>query len=201
MAYSDRTYVGLGPEWVTAYYVKPSHCNLCGNLKGPILSHCMSPGPRSRLSSVWLDQLFWAFPCRWVIQLNCLYAAATLMFVLSIITLASSSLRMRFYMTHRVSDILKLLVRMEIFSPRPDLNNIFSSSSFLKKSLLLAKFFLVLVITFVIYQLAMVINVSLGFHSTSPFELVIQNFYGHEPKIHQLQMIGDQPSANNITGC
>ena len=34
MAYSDRTYVwtGPGPEWVTVFYVKPSHCNLCGNL-------------------------------------------------------------------------------------------------------------------------------------------------------------------------
>ena len=21
---------GPGPEWVTVYYVKPSHCNLCG---------------------------------------------------------------------------------------------------------------------------------------------------------------------------
>ena len=35
MAYSDRTYVGPGPgpEWVSVYYVKPSHCNLCGNLQ------------------------------------------------------------------------------------------------------------------------------------------------------------------------
>ena len=36
MAYSDRTYVGTGlgpgPEWITVYYVKPLHCNLCGNL-------------------------------------------------------------------------------------------------------------------------------------------------------------------------
>ena len=34
MAYSDRTYVGTGPgpEWITVYYVKPSHCNLCENL-------------------------------------------------------------------------------------------------------------------------------------------------------------------------
>ena len=38
MAYSDRTYVGTGPgpgpEWVTVYYVKSSHCDLCGNLNG-----------------------------------------------------------------------------------------------------------------------------------------------------------------------
>ena len=31
-------YVGTGPEpgpeWVTVYYFKPSHCNLCGNLNG-----------------------------------------------------------------------------------------------------------------------------------------------------------------------
>ena len=45
MAYSDRTYVGTGPEWVTVYYVKPSHCNLCGKLNGSILWHCISPGP------------------------------------------------------------------------------------------------------------------------------------------------------------
>ena len=36
VSYSDRTYVGIrpgpGPEWVTVYYVKPSHCNLCGKL-------------------------------------------------------------------------------------------------------------------------------------------------------------------------
>ena len=40
MAYSDRTYVGtgsgLGPEGVTVYYVKLSHCNLCGNLNGSL---------------------------------------------------------------------------------------------------------------------------------------------------------------------
>ena len=46
MAHSDRTYVGPGPEWVTVYYVKPSHCNFCGNLTGPILWHSISPGPR-----------------------------------------------------------------------------------------------------------------------------------------------------------
>ena len=36
ITHSDRTYVGTGPgpEWVTVYYVKPSHCNLCGNLNG-----------------------------------------------------------------------------------------------------------------------------------------------------------------------
>ena len=30
------TYVGTGPgpEWITVFYVKPSHCNLCGNLNG-----------------------------------------------------------------------------------------------------------------------------------------------------------------------
>ena len=25
---------GPGPEWVNVYYVKLSHCNLCGNLNG-----------------------------------------------------------------------------------------------------------------------------------------------------------------------
>ena len=38
IAYSDRTYVGMGPgpvaECVTVYYVKPSRCNLCWNLNG-----------------------------------------------------------------------------------------------------------------------------------------------------------------------
>ena len=38
MVHSDRTYVGtgpgLGPEWATEYYVKPSHRNLYGNLNG-----------------------------------------------------------------------------------------------------------------------------------------------------------------------
>ena len=48
MAHSDRTYVGKGPgpEWVTVYYVKPSHCKIMWDLKtGPILWHCISPGP------------------------------------------------------------------------------------------------------------------------------------------------------------
>ena len=63
MAYSDRTYVGtgpgLGPEWIIVYYVKPSHCNLCGNLNR---SHTLAlyqswsrPQSRSHISSVWLD--------------------------------------------------------------------------------------------------------------------------------------------------
>ena len=35
MAHSDRTYVGKGPgpEWVTVYYVKPSHCKIMWDLK------------------------------------------------------------------------------------------------------------------------------------------------------------------------
>ena len=49
MAYSDRTYVGTGPaagpEWVAVFYVRPSHCNLCGNLNGYYTLHCISPGP------------------------------------------------------------------------------------------------------------------------------------------------------------
>ena len=45
MVYSDRTYVGTGPEWVTVFYVKPSHCNLCGNLNGSYTLHCISAGP------------------------------------------------------------------------------------------------------------------------------------------------------------
>ena len=45
MAYSDRIYVGLEPEWVTVYYVKSSHCNLCRNLHGSYTLHCISPGP------------------------------------------------------------------------------------------------------------------------------------------------------------
>ena len=49
MAYSDRTYVGTGPgpgpEWVTVFYVRPSHYNLCGNLNGSHTLHCISPGP------------------------------------------------------------------------------------------------------------------------------------------------------------
>ena len=49
MAYSDRTYVGTGPgpgpEWVTVFYVRPSHYNLCGNLNGSYTLHCISPGP------------------------------------------------------------------------------------------------------------------------------------------------------------
>ena len=49
MAYSDRTYVGLGPgpEWVTVYYVELSHCNSCGNLNGScmVYSHWLGPEP------------------------------------------------------------------------------------------------------------------------------------------------------------
>ena len=57
MAYSDRTYVGPGPEWVTVFYVKPLHCNLCGNLNGShtlVLYQSWSRS-RSHISSVWLD--------------------------------------------------------------------------------------------------------------------------------------------------
>ena len=37
IAYPERNYVGTGPgpEWVTVYYVKPSHCNLRGNFPFP----------------------------------------------------------------------------------------------------------------------------------------------------------------------
>ena len=54
MAYSDSTYVGAGPgpgpEWVTIFYVKPSHCNLCGNLnRSYTLALCQS---WSHISSV-----------------------------------------------------------------------------------------------------------------------------------------------------
>ena len=48
MAYPDRTYVEKepGPEWVTVCYVKPSHCNLCGNLNGSYtLVALYRPGP------------------------------------------------------------------------------------------------------------------------------------------------------------
>ena len=62
MVYSDITYVGMGPgsgsEWVTVCYVKPSHCNLCGNLNGWSGSCTLAlyqSQSRSHLSSVWLD--------------------------------------------------------------------------------------------------------------------------------------------------
>ena len=49
MAHSDRAYVGTGPEpgleWVTLYYVKPSHCNLCGNLNVTVLVLVPVPFP------------------------------------------------------------------------------------------------------------------------------------------------------------
>ena len=52
MAYSDRTYVGTGPgpEWVTVYYVKPSRSTYVRTYTGPILWHCISPGPTEVLS-------------------------------------------------------------------------------------------------------------------------------------------------------
>ena len=63
MAYSDRTYVGtgprLGPGWVTVYYVKPLHCNLCGNLN---VSYTLAlyqsrsrSSSQSHISSVWIS--------------------------------------------------------------------------------------------------------------------------------------------------
>ena len=54
MANSDRTYVGTGPgpEWVTVYYVKPSHCNLCGNLNGPYTLALYQFRSGSHISSV-----------------------------------------------------------------------------------------------------------------------------------------------------
>ena len=59
MAYSDKTYVGMGPgpgpEWVTVYYVKPSHCNFCGNLNGSYTLALYQSQSRSQISSVWLD--------------------------------------------------------------------------------------------------------------------------------------------------
>ena len=63
VAYSDRTYVGTGPgpgpEWVTVFYVKPSHCNLKGNLNGSYTLALYQSRSWSQsqchISSVWLD--------------------------------------------------------------------------------------------------------------------------------------------------
>ena len=63
MAYSDRTYVGPGPRlgsgWVTVYYVKPSHCNLCGNLNVSYTLALYQSRSRSLsqsyISSVWIS--------------------------------------------------------------------------------------------------------------------------------------------------
>ena len=61
MARSDRTYMGTGlgpgPEWVTVYYVKPSHCNLCGNLNGSYTLALYQSRSRSHshVSSVWMN--------------------------------------------------------------------------------------------------------------------------------------------------
>ena len=48
MAYSDRIYVGtrlgLGPEWVTVYFVSNLHTAAYVGT-GPILWHCISPIP------------------------------------------------------------------------------------------------------------------------------------------------------------
>ena len=59
MAYSDRTHVGTGPgpepEWVIVYYVKPSDCNLCGNLNGSYTLALYQSRSRSHISSFWLD--------------------------------------------------------------------------------------------------------------------------------------------------
>ena len=56
MAYSDRTYVGTGlgpgPEWVNVYYVKLSHCNLCGNLNWSYTLALYQSQSRSHISSV-----------------------------------------------------------------------------------------------------------------------------------------------------
>ena len=59
MAYSDRTYVGTGPgpEWVTVYYVKPSHCNLYGNLNRSytLALYQSRSQSHSHTSSVWIS--------------------------------------------------------------------------------------------------------------------------------------------------
>ena len=68
MAYSDRTHMGTGqgpgpgPEWVTVYYVKLSHCNLCGNLNGSYTLALYQSWSRSRLrshiSSIWISHQY-----------------------------------------------------------------------------------------------------------------------------------------------
>ena len=59
MAHSDRTYVGTGtgpgPEWVTVYYVKPSHCNLSGQLNGSYTLALYQSRSHSHISSVWMS--------------------------------------------------------------------------------------------------------------------------------------------------
>ena len=43
---------GPGPEWVTVYYVKPSHCNLCGNLNGSYTLALYHSRSQSHITSV-----------------------------------------------------------------------------------------------------------------------------------------------------
>ena len=74
MAHSDRTYVGpgLGPEWVTVYYVKPSHCNLCENLNGSYTLALYQSQSRSQshshISSVWISHNVYVTLCSWMRQ-------------------------------------------------------------------------------------------------------------------------------------
>ena len=59
VAHWGRTCVGTGPgpEWVTVYYVKPSHWNLCGNLNGSNILALYKSRSRSHshISSVWMS--------------------------------------------------------------------------------------------------------------------------------------------------